>query len=60
MLSGFSGIILVILPTDNNLPHKVQETEAKIITATVYVVNPSGSPLTNHYNQICVGDGSHK
>jgi hypothetical protein len=24
------------------------------------VVNPSGSPLTNHYNQICVGDGSHK
>jgi len=29
MLSGFSGIILVITPTDNNLPHKVRETEAK-------------------------------
>jgi len=29
MLSGFSGIVLVIMPTDNNLLHKVQETEAK-------------------------------
>jgi hypothetical protein len=30
MLSGFFGIILVITSTDNNSPHKVWETEAKI------------------------------
>jgi uncharacterized protein (DUF4213/DUF364 family) len=58
MLSGFSGIILVIMPTDNNLPQKVRETEAKNITATVDVVIPSGSTLTNCHDQICVGDGS--
>ena len=60
MLSGFSGIILVITPTDNNLPHKVRETEAKKITATLDVAIPSGSTVTNHHNQICVGDGSDK
>jgi uncharacterized protein (DUF4213/DUF364 family) len=60
MLSGFSGIILVITPSDNNSPHKVQETEAKKITATVDVVIPSGSTLTNRHDQICVGDGSDK
>ena len=60
MLSGFSGIILVIMPTDNNSPHKVWETEAKKITATVDVVIPSGSTLTNRHDQICVGDGSDK
>ena len=59
MLSGFSGIILVIMPTDNNLPHKVGETEAKK-TATVDVVIPFGSTLTNCHDQICVGDGSDK
>jgi len=60
MLSGFLGIILVIMPTDNNSPHKVRETEATKITATVDVVIPSGSILTNHHDQICVGDGSDK
>jgi hypothetical protein len=29
-------------------------------TATVDVVIPSGSTLTNHHDQICVGDGSDK
>jgi hypothetical protein len=60
MLFGFSGIILFIMPTDNNLPHKVRETEAKKITANVDVVIPSGSTVTNCHNQICVGDGSDK
>jgi hypothetical protein len=60
MLSGFSGIIVVIMPSGNISPHKVQETEAKNNTATVDVVIPSGSTLTNHHNQICVGDGSDK
>jgi uncharacterized protein (DUF4213/DUF364 family) len=48
------------MPTDNNSPHKVWETEAKKITATVDVVIPSGSTLTNRHDQICVGDGSDK
>jgi uncharacterized protein (DUF4213/DUF364 family) len=60
MLSGFSGIILVITPTDKNSPHKFRETEAEKITTTVDVVIPSSSTLTNHCNQICVGDGSDK
>jgi len=30
MLSGFSDVIIVITSTDNNLPHKVWETETKI------------------------------
>jgi len=60
MLSGFSGIILVITPTDNNSPHKVRETEAKKNNPNVDVVVPSSSILTNHHNQICVGDGSDK
>jgi len=32
----------------------------KKIIATVDVVIPSGSTLTNRHDQICVGDGSDK
>ena len=60
MLSGFSGIILVITPTAKQLATQSMGNRGKKITTTVDVVIPSGSTLTNCHNQICVGDGSDK
>jgi hypothetical protein len=57
MLSGFSGIILVITSTDNNFAIQSMGNRGKNLnTTTVDVVVPSGS--TNHHGRICVGDGS--